>query len=145
MELQRYLLKNKNNGCFFGEHFKEPKWDYDWYFAERTIGIAGNPSSEAELFIGGFLVTEDSLIIQQSEEFPKIQRSSHESARIAGADSGIRQIKDLIDFIKKQETTHIYLSSLNKNGNFPRILTFSQQNPSKDLYKKGNPMKVLLS
>lgn len=142
MKLQRYLLKNQQRGCFFGEHFIESKYHYEWYFGEANIGISGNPSTEAELFIGGFLKTTDSLIIEDSKRFFAIYRSSSKTARISGSDAGEKETQDLISLIKRQEITHVYLSSSQQNGQFPGILTFSPHVPPEELYKPADLMKI---
>lgn len=144
MQLQRYLLKNKKKGVPFGEHFKENTWDYEWYMGENIIGIKNNPSTEAEAFMSEFLIREDKLIITPSKMLPVIARRSDSIGAMSGEDSGIKEVRDLLTLIQLQETTHVYQSSEYEDGRNPRILTFSQRTPPKELfnYSKIMPIKI---
>ena len=141
MQIQRYLTKDKAKVEAFGEHRKEHRWDFDWYIGDTKIGVTGNPSTEAECFIGGILVADDELIITPSQKRPRIQRASESYAVMRGNDGGLEEIGELVKLIQGNDVTHMYLSSDRPEG-YPRILTFSPTEPSKELYEKGKILPV---
>lgn len=144
MQIQRYLLKNKEQADYFGEHFRESSWDFEWFIGLNKIGIVGNPSTEAECFMAGFLVGDERLLITPSKESPKIKRGDIPYARMSGHDSDIRNVYDLIELIQSQETTHAYIASDNPEKYGERILAFSTTAPSKERYQIGKVMPVVI-
>jgi len=142
MEIQRHLQIKPDRGDYFGEYFTDHTWDFDWYFGENRIGVTNNPSTEAECFIGGFLVRDDNLIITPSKRSPKIVRASDSYGRMRGGDAGKRNVYDLIELIIGQETTHAFITSAGEEGNNRSVLTFSQITPPRELYKLGKTMPV---
>ena len=144
MQIQRYLAIDKTRVDWFGEHYERHKWDFDWYIGDNKLGIIGNPSTEAEFFIGGILVADDSLIITPSQKNPRIQRANERLAVMRGEEGGIEEIYELIKLIQGKDVTHLYLSSSNPEDD-SRILTFSPIEPSKALYKKGKILSVKIN
>jgi len=141
MELKRYLLKDREKGDYFGEYNKISTWDYNWFFGKDKIGVTGNASTEAECFIGGFLVREkDALDIEPSQVQPIIRRTSDPIGRM----SGTEEVYNLIQLIQGQEVTHSYLSSPHENGKAPFILTFSKNAPSSELYNPGKSIPIFI-
>lgn len=143
MQIQRYIPKDETKVETFGEHYKEHRWDFDWYIGDKKIGITGNPTTESQRFIGGILVADDELIITPSQRIPKIQRASEFYAVMRGNDGGLEEIGELVKLIQSNDITHMYLSSDRPEG-YAEILTFSPTEPSKELYEKGNilPIKI---
>ncbi len=142
MQLQRYLLKRNWLGIYFGEHFREHSWDYEWFIGENRIGVTNNPSTEAECFIDSFLVRDDELIMIPSQISPRIERKSDQFGVMSGRSSGIKEVYDLIQLIRGQDTTHVCLTYENPEGGFPRILTFSTTAPPDRFYVSGKIMSV---
>ena len=141
MQIQRYLTKDKAKVEAFGEHYKEHRLDFDWYIGDKKIGVTGNPSTEAECFIGGILVADDELIITPSQKRPKIQRASKSYAVMRGNDGCLEEIGELVKLIQNNDLTHMYISSEKPEG-YAGILTFSPTEPSKELYEKGKILPV---
>jgi hypothetical protein len=141
MQIQRYLTKDKAKTEAFGEYFKENRWDFNWYIGDKKIGVTGNPSSEAECFMGGILVTDDELIITPSQKRPRIHRANRSYGVMRGTDGGLEEIGELVELIRRAEVTHMYLSSVKPEG-YGEILTFSPTEPSKEFYKKGKMLPV---
>lgn len=144
MQIKRYLQKDDEKVDYFGEHFEEDSWDFRWFIGMDKIGIVGNPSTEAECFMGGFLVADDKLIITPSKEFPRIRRESGHYARMSGQSSNRRNISDLIELIQAQETTHVYQASSLPDSHGLHILTFSPTAPPKGLYRIVKIMPVVI-
>ncbi|MBI2581598.1 hypothetical protein HYV87_00530 [Candidatus Woesearchaeota archaeon] len=144
MHLQRYLLSDRGRGVYFGEHSREHHWDFDWYKSTDKIGITNNPSTEAEHFISGFLVREDALLIVPSPDYPKIKRKSDSFGLMVGDKTVSKNIYELIQLIQGQEITHAYQASIQEDGSYPRILTFSPAAPPAELYVARKIMPIEL-
>lgn len=69
--IQRYLSRDKISFEDFGDHYRQPRWDFNWYIGDEKIGVAGNPSTEAECFLRRILVDEDKLIITPNQIAPE--------------------------------------------------------------------------
>ena len=141
MQLQRYLSKH-DRVIYFGKHSIVNTWDFKWYIRKNQIGIAPNPSTEAESFISGFLVKDDKLIITPSQESPIIERKSDQFGTMYGRRSGTKEVYDLIKLIQRQETTHVFIASEYKDRSYGEILTFSPEAPPNKLYKPGKIMLI---
>jgi len=143
MQIQRYVHKDKAKVDTFGEHYVEHRWDFDWYIGDNKIGVSGNPSKEAESFIGGILVADDELIITPSQKRPSIQRANRSYGVMRGNDGGLEEIGELVKLIQGNDVTHMYVSSARPEG-YAGILTFSPTEPSKELYEKGKILPVTI-
>lgn len=145
MKIQRYLTKERENRDLFGEHEgRVSHWDFDWYLGKDKIGIEGNPSSEAESFIGGILVTDDSLIISTDEKNPYIGKVEDSTGVICSHDSpDPKERLKLAKMLAENETIHLYVSNLDENG-YESVLTFSKEAPSKERYTQGKSLQVKL-
>ncbi len=151
MQIQRYLLKPDCKPDYFGEHFVENKWDFDWYFGfdengKTKIGIVGQPSCEAESFVRGFLVRDDKLLITPSEKAPRIMRQSDSFAQIRGTDgcAGKKEVSELVKLILGNEVTHTFISRSNEEVYSRSVITFSTLAPSSSLYDIGKEMPILI-
>ena len=144
MRIQRYLTIDWAEVEIFGEHYKECRWDFDWYIGDNKIGVTGNFSIESEDFISGILVEDDELIITPSQKIPSIKRVGESYAVIGGNDGGLEEVGELIKLIQGNDVTHMYLSSGKPKGR-AKILTFSPTEPSKELYKKGKILPVSIN
>lgn len=141
MHIQRYLAKDKAKVEAFGEHYKQYRLDFEWYIGDKKIGVIGQPSAEAECFLGGILDADDKLIITPSQKRPIIERASESHAVMRGYDGGLEEIGKLVTLIQGNKVTYMYLSS-DLPGSYDRILTFSLTEPSKELYEKGKILPV---
>lgn len=144
MQLQRYLQKEQDKGIYFGDHFRADTWHYKWYMSENSIGVEVNSSEKAEHFIDEFLTKEDKLIIKPSMSRPKIVRDCDLIGIMSGRGAGIREVGDLIELIQGQNITHVYFSSIYKNGSNPTILTFSSRGPPNEFYNTCRIMPVIV-
>ena len=145
MEIQRWIHKDHENVDFFGKHYTDRHWDFQWYVGENNIGISGQASTEGERFPTGILVAEDTLLITQNQSRPQIKRTEVSHGTIYGPhDNSITETNALIKLLMETETTHMYVTS-----RFPdkeaRILAFSPYSPSKELYDKGKILPINVS
>jgi len=139
MKLQRYLLIDENKGAYFGEHSTENRLVCEWYLRNESIGIKQKGPGMYPL-PEDFLTIDDSLILMPS--LPKICLDNDFGFEFNPHDTGADEINCLIGLISSHRVTHVFYSSEYEDGSHPEILTFSSQNPSKKLYKKGKKMQV---
>lgn len=145
MQIQRYLLKNKELADYFGKITSEiHNYDFDWYFGDNKIGIIPNESGESSYFYDGILVVDDALIIYPSEAHPRIGREIAKIGSINKHDSpSPDERSQLIQMIMSHDLIHLYISADRPDGivKYGGILTFSPIKPS-ELYTPGKILPV---
>ena len=150
MRLERYLLKKGAEGIqYFGDHIEKYSYDYMWYFGDKNVGIRNQPSTEAESFVRGLLVREsDALIVTPSATRPRIVRKSESYGMISGRSSGgFELINPLVELLQGTDVVHLYYTSLKLDGTgtfLHKVLTFSPEAPTMDVYVKGTPMEIII-
>lgn len=133
MRIQRYMHTDQQRLEDFGNSEVVYGYHFEWLLAHGKVGMVPLPSTEAECFYNGFMVTDDTLLIFPHEERPSVRRQNKIYTTIGRTDSD--EVKRLIELLKGSDVVHAYLS----NGS---ILTFSETEPPGDLYRKSKPMPV---
>jgi|SRR3989344_619044 len=145
INIQRYLLREKNKGELFGD-IKSSILEYgwEWYFGDKKIGIVPRPTTESEVFYGGFLSADDELIVTKSNKYPGIERAKESMGRIDNHEKGPENLKKLVELILSESETFVFLTFRNQKNSRPEILTFSKEKPTDELYVPGKvlPIKV---
>ena len=148
MGIDRYILKNRRIGEYFGESEINESPNLRWYYAKdrsgatNKIGLEGKLTPEADNFLCGFLYKQDESLYYLPVD-KTISRASDRSARLDSNVEGIENIAKLMEFLS---TTPVYafLTSCYDNGHNPSILTFSTSPPSERLYNPSSNMQTKL-
>jgi len=84
--IQRYTLRNRNIGDYFGEHDKVMIADFSWFLGaeNRRLGIGESYCTEMGVFLGGFIDANDELIFDSSERYKRIYRNDFRQGQKIG-------------------------------------------------------------
>ncbi len=147
MIIQRYLPIDPDSLEEFGNYEEFRRYNFYWFKGENKFGIVPNYSNQVNEFRAGILVTNDILILNPSPTYPTISREHVSHGYIDGSEivNNVGDVNELISFIQRNETTHMYISLGNQDIVGPKILTFSATPPCEEyLYSKGKIMEVRL-
>ena len=147
--IQRYLLKDKNTGVYFGEHITFDEPDFRWYVGVNSYGIDPSPHilGGIDKYFNDILTRDDRIIIHPdypnlTMPQPWVRFRSRMNETWLHPRNGLEQLHGLIALILSQSETYAYVSSSNEDGSNPDILTFSPQKPPEHLYSVGKVLPV---
>ena len=147
MEIRRCLRKNELNCLCLSDYCYRQGEGFRWYFGDGMIGITAIPSqgsrlNSSEYFIRGFLIQDDSLMVNPLEQI--ILRKNEKEGWISGNRESHSEVSELIEFLLSKDATYAYMTSINKCGIPGNILTFSGFPPESGLYNERMPMAVIV-
>ena len=148
MGIDRYILKNRRIGEYFGESEINESPNLRWHYAKvrsgatNKIGLEGKLTPEADNFLCGFLDKQNESLYYLPFD-RAIIRGSDRSARLDGSVEGIENIAKLMEFLSNPNV-YAFLTSCYDNGCHPGILTFSTSPPPEGLYNPSSNMQTRL-
>jgi len=143
MEIDRYVLKNRNRGEYFGSSEVTDSENFRWHYTPGRIGLEGKLTPEADNFLHGFLDRQDQLYVISPRLNPMIIRDSDRRARLESDVEGMDNIQNLLNLLNHPET-YAFLTSNYEHGHQPGILTFALTPPSERLYSPTSTLPVRL-
>lgn len=152
--LQRYHLKDKNRGEYFGDYKIAEGRALRWYTSTaepRRIGVVSNGiQTEGNVLVAELLRGSGDLELNHHLTHPVIRRLNISGIAeiVVIEDEKPLRLADLMLELMHHRIKYIFPTSQKPDGTSPTILTFSPTAPSSELYKTGSgvigPIEVQL-
>lgn len=143
MKILRYDLKDNEHSSLFGENIhKVHRLEVEWLLEdvkrenEIKIGICTYPIPDLNCFLRHLWSEDDTIVMRKTvgHHHASIHRRYDEGGRMGGPKYGVHQVEDLINFIERNRTVHLYHSHWYKREPVPIVITFDRNAPDRKLY-----------
>tara|TARA_Y100000310_G_scaffold345268_1_gene463258 strand:+ start:18193 stop:18741 length:549 start_codon:yes stop_codon:yes gene_type:complete len=149
MEIQTYAPRGNEVLVFSGDVEVSRQYHFTWYFGGKNIGLEGNFSAEAEVFMSGLARGDKALLVTPHEERPRIILEDVSYGIMAGREAGIGEVQRLIAMLQGNDVTHVYNAVMqgevhNVLGPTYGMVTFAPEAPPEEVYEAGKIIPVRL-
>lgn len=137
MGIDRYVLRDKKWGEYFGDSEVRESDNFKWRYAPGRVGLEGKLTPEADNFLYDLLERPEELYVVSSRFNPAIVRKSDRGARLESEVEGPDNVTKLLELLNQQKV-YVFQTSIYENGRYPTIFTFSTTPPSDGLYRPSS-------
>ncbi|MDO8564275.1 MAG: hypothetical protein Q7R87_04660 [Nanoarchaeota archaeon] len=167
MKLHRYNLMKNAEPMRFGPHETIHTWEFEWFYPVNgelrdedhridhlkhlnKIGLCGLPKPKSTCLIANLFLGHEPLVVSKDKDKPLQRRGNDTVDRYLDLrTSGIEEVSRLVDFLKKHDEYHLFMSTtglLDENKRpVPNIVTFSAHNPPKKSYSHTTHINLLFT